>query len=85
MKQPQQITPVGTKTTFVEVWKWGQELEHLHARIAPRFARPEPRLRALAYLKGIVSSLERKNGWQLAEGAGESRPDGMQRLLHSAV
>jgi SRSO17 transposase len=79
------ITPVGAKTTFVEVWKWGQELEHLHTRIAPRFARPEPRRRALAYLKGIVSSVERKNGWQLAEHAGESRPDGMQRLLNSAA
>ncbi len=44
MKQLQQMTPVGTKTTFVEVWKWGQELERLHARIAPRFARPEPHL-----------------------------------------
>lgn len=65
--------------------RWGQELEHLHARIAPRFARPEPRRRALSYLKGIVSSVERKNGWQLAEHAGESRPDGMQCLLNSAV
>jgi SRSO17 transposase len=85
MKQPQQITPVGAKTTFVEVWRWGQELEHLHARIAPRFARPEPHRRVLAYLKGIVSSSERKNGWQLAEHAGEARPDGMQRLLNSAA
>ena len=84
MKQPQQITPAGTKTTFVDVWKWGQELERLHARIAPRFVRPEPRRRALAYLQGIVSSVERKNGWQLAEHAGEARPDGMQRLLNSA-
>ncbi|HLW00352.1 MAG TPA: IS701 family transposase [Ktedonobacterales bacterium] len=85
MKQPRHIIPVGAKTTFVEVWKWGQELERLHAHIAPRFARPEPRRRALAYLKGIVSAVERKNGWQLAEHAGESRPDGMQRLLNSAV
>ena len=85
MKQSQQITVTGTKTTFVEVWKWGRELERLHARIAHHFARPEPRRRALAYLKGIVSSVERKNGWQLAENAGESRPDGMQRLLNSAV
>jgi hypothetical protein len=85
MKQPQQATPTGAKTTFVEVWKWGQELECLHARIAPRFARPEPRRRALAFLKGIVSSVQRKNGWQLAEHAGESRPDGMQRLLNRAV
>jgi hypothetical protein len=85
MKQSQQLTSVGVKTTFVDVWKWGRELERLHARIAHHFARPEPRRRALAYLKGIVSSVERKNGWQLAEHAGESRPDGMQRLLNSAV
>ncbi len=85
MKPSQLITPMGAKTTFVDVWLWGQELERLHARIAPRFTRPEPRRRALAYLKGIVSTIERKNGWQLAEHAGESRPDGMQRLLNSAV
>lgn len=85
MKRPQQITIGGTKTTFVDVWKWGQELERLHTRIAPRFARPEPRHRALSYLKGIVSAVSRKNGWKLAEQAGEARPDGMQRLLNSAV
>jgi len=85
MKPSQQTTPVGGKTTFGDVWKWGQELERLHTRIAPRFVRPEPYRRALAYLKGIVSSTERKNGWQLAEHAGEARPDGMQRLLSQAV
>jgi SRSO17 transposase len=85
MKPQQQMTLVETKTTFVEVWRWGQELERLHARIAPRFVRPEPRRRVLSYLKGIVSTIGRKNGWQLAEHAGESRPDGMQRLLNSAV
>lgn len=85
MRQFQQIVSVGVKTTFVDVWTWGQELERLHARIARHFVRPEPRKRALAFLKGIVSSIERKNGWQLAEHAGEARPDGMQRLLNSAV
>src|SRR5258707_9819488 len=85
MKYSQYTIPEGAQTTFVEVWRWGQELERLHARIAPRFARPEPRRRALAYLQGIVSAIERKNGWQLAEHAGEARPDGMQRLLNSAV
>jgi SRSO17 transposase len=83
--QRQHITPVGAQTSFVEVWKWGQELERLHARITPRFARPDPRRRALAFLKGIVSPIERKNGWHLAEHAGEARPDGMQRLRGSAV
>src|SRR5262249_53302658 len=52
---------------------------------APRFARPEPRRRALRYLQGILSETTRKNGWQLAEHAREENPDGMQRLLSDAV
>jgi SRSO17 transposase len=57
----------------------------LHARIAPRFARPEPRKRSLSYLQGVMSEVERKNGWQLAEHAREATPYGMQRLLAAAV
>lgn len=57
----------------------------LNARIAPRFARPEPRRRALAYLQAILSDISRKNGWRIAEYARETRPDGMQRLLASSV
>jgi hypothetical protein len=74
-----------TKTTIADVVRWTQELDRLHTRIAPRFARPEPRRRALAFLHGILSHPSRKNGWQLAEHARETRPDGMQRLLSSAV
>ena len=32
-------------------------------------------------MRGLVSSVERKNGWQLAEQAGDATPDGVQRLL----
>jgi len=32
----------------------------------------------------LLAPLERKNGWTLAELAGESSPDGMQRLLATA-
>lgn len=67
-----------------EIAAWANELEVLHARIAPRFARADPRHRALAYLKGFLSSAERKNGWQLAEEVGERTPDGMQRLLNTS-
>jgi len=74
-----------TKTTVTDVVRWTQELDRLHAQIAPRFARPEPRRRALAFLHGILSTTSRKNGWQLPEHAREARPDGMQRLLSSAV
>ena len=67
-----------------EVAAWGRGLSAMHARIAPRFRRAEPRRRALAYLRGLTSPVERKNGWQLAEQAGEATPDGMQRLLATA-
>ena len=85
MKQDHHITLTGKATTPADVCRWVQALFHLHARLAPRFARPEPHRRALAYLQGILSDTARKNGWQLAEHAGEARPDGMQRLLGSSV
>lgn len=68
-----------------EVENWATGLEALHARIAPRFARSEQRGRVLAYLKGLLSPTKRKNGWQLAEQAGEKNPDGIQRLLNNAL
>jgi SRSO17 transposase len=60
---------------------WAQGLEELARRIAPRFSRAEPRRRALAYLRGLLAPLERKNGWQLAEAAGDATPDGVQDFL----
>ncbi|WP_233220951.1 IS701 family transposase [Chlorogloea sp. CCALA 695] len=68
----------------VEVESWAAQLEEVHTRIAHRFARAEPRQRVLAYLKGLLSNCQRKNGWQMAELMGEMTPDGMQRLLSSA-
>ena len=67
-----------------EVRAWAAGLEALHARIAGRFARAEPRRRVLAYLRGLLGNVGRKNGWQLAGHAGEATPDGMQRLLATA-
>src|ERR687894_756810 len=67
-----------------EVADWAAGLEEVHRRIAGAFARAEPRARVLAYLRGLLGQLERKNGWTLAEAAGEVSPDGMQRLLRTA-
>ncbi len=44
----------------------------------------EPRATARAYLLGLLSGVERKNCWRLAEQAGHARPGPMQRLLRSA-
>jgi SRSO17 transposase len=61
--------------------EWARDLEALAARIAPRFRRAEPRRRALAYLRGLLAPVERKNGWQLAEAVGDATPDGVQDFL----
>ena len=66
-----------------EVARWAEGIERVHECIAGRFRRPEPRRRALEYLRGLLSPVERKNGWQLAEQAGEATPDGVQRLLYN--
>ena len=68
-----------------EVVRWAEGIERVHKCIAGRFRRPEPRRRALDYLRGLLSPVERKNGWQLAEQAGDATPDGVQRLLSTYV
>ena len=60
---------------------WSDEFAALLERLAPRFGRVEPRRRAAAYLKGLLAPVERKNGWQLAEAAGNRTPDGVQEFL----
>jgi SRSO17 transposase len=63
---------------------WDQALERVHQHIGRHVRRPEPRQRMLRYLQALLSPCERKNGWQIAELAGDTTPDGMQRLLNAA-
>ncbi len=56
----------------------------IERRLAPYFARAEPRQRALAYLQGLLSPAERKNSWQLADVSGAATPYGFQHLLGRA-
>jgi SRSO17 transposase len=53
-------------------------------RLAPYCARSQSRDRVLAYLHGLLSEVERKNSWQVAEVCGESTPYGFQYLLSRA-
>jgi SRSO17 transposase len=64
---------------------WTATFQEMCERIGPVFARSETRQRAQTYLQGLLSPIERKNGWQLAEEAGESTPYAMQYLLDRAV
>ena len=50
--------------------------------MAGEFENAGSRKRARAYVLGLLSHTERKNGWTLAEFAGDLSPDGMQRLLN---
>ena len=64
---------------------WATGLEEVARRIGVRFARSEARRRAVAYVQGLLSPVERKNGWQLAEQAGDASPYGVQHLLGRAT
>ena len=59
-------------------------LADMAGRLAPHFARSEPRQRVMAYVRGLLSSVERKNSWQLAEVSGDATPYGFQYLLSRA-
>ncbi len=68
----------------VQVWQtvyWAE----VERRIGPVFARADTRARARAYLTGLLSPVERKNGWQLAEITGDPNPYGVQHLLGRAT
>lgn len=60
-------------------------LADVERRLTPYFERTEPRQRALAYLRGLLSPVERKNSWQLAEVSGDVTPYGLQHLLRRAL
>src|SRR3954452_16053338 len=68
-------------TMLIEVDGWAGALEQLVAGLAPRFFREAGWRRALNYLRGLLAPLERKNGWQLAEAAGDISPAAMQDFL----
>ena len=67
-----------------EIRGWAVGLSALHQHIARHFVRAEPRQLAYDYLRALISPIERKNGWQIAEHLGASTPDGVQRLLATA-
>lgn len=60
---------------------WQQELDALKQRLGPVFGRRELRASASAFLDGLLSGVERKTGWLMAEQAGLERPYRMQSLL----
>jgi SRSO17 transposase len=64
---------------------WLEEFEAGFAYVAGRFGRVEPRRQARAFLLGLLSDVDTRSCWQLAEQAGDRTPHRMQRLLGEAV
>ncbi len=67
------------------VREWALWLTEVERRLMPHFTRREARHRAWAYIHGLLSPVERKNGWQLAEVNGDATPYGVQHLLGRAI
>ncbi|WP_435876317.1 IS701 family transposase, partial [Saccharopolyspora shandongensis] len=61
---------------------WSAGFEAFIGRFAARFPRVESRRRMRCCVRGLLGEVERKNGWTLAEDAGDAGPEGMQRLLN---
>ena len=68
----------------VDADRWQAEFSAVIDQIAPRFRRYEPLRHAAALMAGMVSGLDRKNCWTIAEHRGAATPDGLQHLLARA-
>lgn len=64
--------------------EWQQEFKTLMQRLKSRFAHSQSRDWAAAYVQGLMSQAQRKNGWQLAEAVGATTPYGIQQFLYRA-
>ena len=82
LQQEQGMAPADLALGTVREWTlWLTEVERW---LRPHFARREARRHAWAYIRGLLSPVERKNGWQLAEVNGAATPYGIQHLLGRA-
>ncbi len=76
--------PAATAGLRVDHRRWRQQLDALIDTITPRFARCEAAQNAGAFVVGVLSSLESKNCWTMAELSGHATPDKLQHLLSRA-
>ncbi len=68
-----------------EIVGWRAVLDDPLVWFAHCVGRAEPRRQALTYLVGLLWPLATKNGWTLAEAAGDATPDRMQPLLNPSA
>src|ERR687886_2502419 len=76
---------MAVELTEQTVWTWASAFAEVERRLGPYFARAEARQQAMAYLRGLLRPVERKNSWQVAEVVGAANPYGFQHLLGRAA
>jgi SRSO17 transposase len=64
------------------MWTCGSPAWRVCVRIRSLFYRTESKTHAEQYFRGLLSSLERKNGWTIAEHVGELEPKALQRFVN---
>lgn len=64
--------------------EWSTTLKTFQQKLGKHFARSEARVAAFDYIQALLSPVERKNGWQMAEQVGYSNPYRLQHLLGRA-
>lgn len=64
--------------------QWSDALKSFQSCMGQYFARSEARQSAFDYLQALMSPVERKNGWQMAEQVGHKAPYQFQHLLGRA-
>ena len=70
---------------LISLPSWEQQLDNTLRRLDSFLPRKEVRQQAKNYVQGLLSPIERKNGWQLAEHLGQRNPYRLQHLLDRAV
>jgi SRSO17 transposase len=73
-----------TAAFSIDLDDWLDEFGALMDRIRPRFARYESARHAAGLMLGLLSNLERKNCWTIAEERGDVTPHGLQHMLSRA-
>ena len=63
---------------------WHNEFNEICTRVCKYMSRLEMRNHVQAFMRGLASGARRKNSWHLAESAGYSGPDSLQRLMAQA-
>jgi len=84
MEHRLELGPSPTDEALVTVQTWALGLTAVARRIMPHFPRRDARRRVWASRRGLLSPVERKNGWPIAAAVGEATPYGLQHVLGRA-